>query len=145
MGEFVGYLKSTDQAKQFPNLTSENLTAHLDIYDNITVHPNGIPLEVLLFVKLYSGFTPAAITIGHDIYFDAGQYHPETVQGLALIAHEVMHVFQWETLGKKEFLKQYGTSSDNPLEDEANAFETAFSDWLKNTSVYRGGDAPCKK
>lgn len=35
-----------------------------------------------------------AFTVGHDVYFASGKYHPETHQGLRLLAHELTHVVQ---------------------------------------------------
>ena len=33
-------------------------------------------------------------TFGHDLFFDTGQYTPQTGPGKRLLAHELMHVFQ---------------------------------------------------
>lgn len=35
-----------------------------------------------------------AFTVGRDVYFGAGQYSPETIQGKHLIAHELTHTIQ---------------------------------------------------
>ena len=42
----------------------------------------------------------AAMTIGRDIYFGAGRYRPETPQGQRLLAHELVHVAQWQRGGR---------------------------------------------
>jgi hypothetical protein len=35
-----------------------------------------------------------AFTLGHDVFFDRGEYQPSTLAGRRLIAHELTHVFQ---------------------------------------------------
>jgi hypothetical protein len=83
---------------------------------------------------------PRAITWNYDIYFNTGQFDETTFGGLALIAQEIMHVLQYQALGTKEFLKEYGTTYDNALEHEASVFEEAFKDWFRNK-----GKKPCPR
>ena len=40
------------------------------------------------------GLRARAFTVGHDIYFAAGEFRPDTRDGLRLLAHEVAHVAQ---------------------------------------------------
>lgn len=44
-------------------------------------------------------FNSGATVFGRTIYFRVGYFHPEQSKGLALIAHEVMHIAQWEQGG----------------------------------------------
>lgn len=41
-----------------------------------------------------------AFTTGHDIFFRQGEYQPATQAGQALIAHELVHVAQQQTVGQ---------------------------------------------
>ena len=41
-----------------------------------------------------------AYTYGNDIYFAPGQYDPNSVEGLARIAHEVTHAWMWNQYEK---------------------------------------------
>jgi hypothetical protein len=51
-----------------------------------------------------------AFTVGHDIVFGAGQYAPQTREGLWLLAHELTHVAQ--------------QSSDTPVVQRASALQS---------------------
>ena len=69
-------------------------------------------------VDLSQDIQAKAFTYGNDIYFNRGQYSPDTTQGQHLIAHELTHVVQqngmvgripidppdvyWDLLAKKE-------------------------------------------
>ncbi len=43
-----------------------------------------------------------AFTFGNDIYFNAGEYNPESAEGKKLIAHELTHTVQQSGAGSKE-------------------------------------------
>lgn len=47
------------------------------------------------------------MTWGRDIYFAPGKYDPTTKEGLALIAHELVHVQQYGKHGKLGFAERY--------------------------------------
>lgn len=49
----------------------------------------------------------AAITVGDVVAFARGEYRPDCVEGVALIAHELVHVAQYVTLGRERFLARY--------------------------------------
>ncbi len=49
----------------------------------------------------------AAITIGDVVAFAAGEYQPDCIEGVALIAHELVHVAQFHALGRDRFLERY--------------------------------------
>jgi uncharacterized protein DUF4157 len=48
-----------------------------------------------------------AVTFGDVIAFPRGQYRPECIEGIALLAHEAVHVAQYDSLGREAFLKRY--------------------------------------
>jgi hypothetical protein len=100
----------------------------------------GLPDLVQLGGELFSGIDVEAFTWGNDIYFDTDMYHPDTAAGLARIAHEVMHAFQFSALGTVGFLREYGTSYNNPLETEADQFQADFIAWF--AAQYQG-NSPC--
>ena len=52
-------------------------------------------------------FRSNAVTLGGRVLFREGHYSPDTKRGLALIAHESLHVEQWRDLGVVRFLYQY--------------------------------------
>ncbi|KYF87853.1 hypothetical protein BE20_24720 [Sorangium cellulosum] len=63
-----------------------------------------------------------AVTVGRDIYFGEGQYQPDTAEGRARLAHELVHVDQYlrgELAGRPEGV----VSPVDPLEREASAAE----------------------
>ncbi|MDO4726377.1 MAG: T6SS effector amidase Tae4 family protein [Porphyromonadaceae bacterium] len=83
-----------------------------------------------------SDLNAKAFTYGNDIYFNRGQYSPDTTAGQHLIAHELTHVVQQSgKVGRKPTGKSL---SDNyPLEDSFNnkdIFEYIFyknkRDWI---------------
>jgi hypothetical protein len=52
-------------------------------------------------------FGMSATTIGNNIIFRAGKYATDTPRGLALIAHEVVHVGQVREVGLPLFMLRY--------------------------------------
>ncbi len=60
-----------------------------------------------------------AFTYGNDIYFNAGQYRPETTDGLHLLAHELTHTVQQ---GGKVARKEESQESES-----GTSFEEVFS------------------
>jgi len=69
---------------------------------------------ILPFCPRYIATRRTAITLGHFIIFTKPQYYdPSSIQGLALLAHELKHVEQYRREGPLRFLWQY------------------FSHWLK--------------
>jgi hypothetical protein len=52
-------------------------------------------------------FRANAVTLRRRVLFRSGHYRPDTKRGLALIAHESLHVEQWRDLGAMRFLYQY--------------------------------------
>jgi hypothetical protein len=58
--------------------------------------------------KRFSGKGVAAITLGHTIHFrKAEKYAPHTPGGLALLAHEIKHIEQYEQQNLPRFYIRY--------------------------------------
>jgi hypothetical protein len=70
--------------------------------------------------RLNQSYAARAFTVDRDIAFAAGQYHPETITGDALLAHELAHVVQ--QTGGSRGAKNAGTvhSAAGSLEREAD-------------------------
>lgn len=72
-----------------------------------------------------------AVTLGDNVSFKAGLYNPTTPRGLALIAHECVHVRQYREMGVVRFLLAYamgvvrsrGVHDNHPLELEPEALQ----------------------
>ena len=91
------------------------------LYNNNCADPHGIEPEVLDQLRLYfnSSFESvvihqdcdfdnrSAITIGEHIYFKPGAYDPGTNKGVALLAHELVHVLQYRRDGFSDFVCHY--------------------------------------
>lgn len=60
----------------------------------------------------------AAYTVGRNVVFGAGQYHPQTASGRRLLAHELAHVVQQ---GAHDIAQAEVGHVDDPLEREADA------------------------
>jgi hypothetical protein len=77
----------------------------------------------------------AAITVGDIVAFAPREYQPDCIEGVALIAHELVHVAQFAALGRDRFLERYvlaealrrqlGTGSGADSTDADNELETA--------------------
>jgi hypothetical protein len=50
---------------------------------------------------------PLAYTEGNRIYFQKGEYDPNSVKGLSDIGHELTHSQQYAQLGSAEFQSRY--------------------------------------
>ncbi|HKS91973.1 MAG TPA: DUF4157 domain-containing protein [Tepidiformaceae bacterium] len=53
------------------------------------------------------GLRMGALTFDHWVIFRKGQYRPDLVQGLGLIAHESLHITQRRQMGLSWFLARY--------------------------------------
>ncbi|WP_051979009.1 RHS repeat-associated core domain-containing protein [Edaphobacter aggregans] len=58
--------------------------------DNADVHPGKVPWYFHFVSEDYEG-----ITRGNDVYFRPGVYDPSTVEGIAKLGHELVHVGQY--------------------------------------------------
>lgn len=64
-----------------------------------------------------------AYTVGQDVVFGKGQYTPNTLAGLHLIAHELAHIAQQDATNQAAHLQI--SSSGDSLEHEMNGLEAA--------------------
>ena len=74
-----------------------------------------------------------AFTLGHHIVFGAGEYPPETPEGMRLLAHELTHVIQQRHGTHTHPVRLVIGSAMGPLEREAE---------LAAIQVMRGGPLP---
>ncbi len=88
---------------QLPDIAMDQLSPHVDrtYLERMRVVDDGpgrfIP------VLLATG----AVTIGSRTFFKKGKYDPLSARGLALIAHESMHIAQYDELGLPRFFASY--------------------------------------
>jgi len=90
-----------------------------------------------------------AYTDNNVIYFKEGQYDPYSVEGIALIAHELVHYRQYVRFGnlpmKLGYLKsalRNGASRTNPYEKEAYDMQEEI--YKKLTDMGYGKINPCR-
>ena len=57
-------------------------------FSQVRIHTDSIAAQLAQLIGAY------AFTFGRDIYFNAGQYSPDTLRGRHLLAHELTHVVQ---------------------------------------------------
>src|SRR5690625_886078 len=62
-------------------------------FSDVTIHTGGEATE------LNQGLGARAFTVGSDIYFNEGQYNPESAPGKRLLAHELTHTIQQGAAG----------------------------------------------
>jgi len=84
-------------------------------------------------VPWYLGKGYDGITRGNNIYFRSGVYDPSTVEGLALLGHELLHVGQYRNgLTWLKYLRASRHGYDkNPYEPPANDVENKIKNDLK--------------
>ncbi len=76
-------------------------------FGNVRVHTDGES------VQMNRDLNARAFTVGSDVYFNQGQYQPESSAGKQLLAHELTHVVQ-----QNGFLQRQ--TSDGPANEEIN-------------------------
>jgi hypothetical protein len=69
-------------------------------------------------------FNARAFTIGKHITFGAGEYQPGSPLGDALIAHELAHVIQQESVGEPVATQHWGNAGSEALEKDADRTAT---------------------
>jgi|GEM_PF-1784639 len=78
-----------------------------------------------------------AFTTGHDVYFGAGWYQPQTKPGLQLIGHELTHVVQQRKGLSASRLRGVG----DEYEQEADSGGDAFANGLSAQVTTAGGES----
>ncbi len=108
-------------------------------------------LAAFLSSERFSKGKMAAITLGKTIHFcGADQFQPHTANGLALIAHELKHVEQYERYKLVKFYAKYlwgfirhGYGKEIDLESTAYALQAAVKTHLQNEFNANAGRDPC--
>ena len=87
-----------------PDNLKEVFTPYFSDHDlsRVTIH-----LSMPWYVRKFAKVTPGAYTSGNKIYFAPGHYDPNTVNGIASIAHELTHIQQYREYGKFRFRLKY--------------------------------------
>ena len=77
-----------------------------------------------------------ALTLGHDVYFGAGEYAPGTAEGDGLLGHELAHTAQQRSADVSALAaKPRASEVDDPSEGEADAAGKTFADAMAGRSV----------
>ncbi|HET8674526.1 MAG TPA: DUF4157 domain-containing protein [Blastocatellia bacterium] len=87
-----------------PDKLKTVLTPHFPDQDlsRIVIH-----LSIPWYVRKFARITPAAYTSGNNIHFAPGKYDPNSVNGIARIAHEITHTQQYSQYGRFRFRVKY--------------------------------------
>ena len=64
-------------------------------FSNVRIHTDNRAAEMSQSIRA------KAFTIGNDVYFNKGQYNPESTSGKHLLAHELTHVVQQNSCAQK--------------------------------------------
>ena len=98
----------------------------------VNIYTDGIPKVVEYFNTIEGG--AGAVTWGNDVYFPENGYDPTTYEGVAAIAHELVHVWQYSVLGKAEFTRQYAEGYINNVRAQLpKDLKFPFSGYLMDT------------
>ena len=92
-------------------------------FSQVKVHTGGEAAE------LSSKLNAKAFTVGSDIYFNQGQYAPETISGKELLAHELTHVVQQTPFIQSKLIQRHTDTVTY------TAFNTINNNTLVNSSV----------
>lgn len=111
----VGHARSMSGASMGGALRSRMESGFGSDFGNVRVHTG------LAAAQAARSIGANAFTIGHDVFFGAGQFAPATTEGQRLIAHELAHVVQGD--GVSSHTAWAGSSDDvirlNPIKDRA--------------------------
>ncbi len=108
-------------------------------------------LAAFLSSERFSKGKMAAITLGKTIHFcGADQFRPHSASGLALIAHELKHVEQYERYKLVKFYAKYlwgfirhGYGKEIDIEATAYALQGAVKAHLQAEFTANAGRDPC--
>ena len=83
-----------------------------------------------------------AFTVGNDVFFNRGQYAPESPSGKRLLAHELTHVVQQNTGGKSIQRAQSArpTSTNNYFEYELDSARSSYQSLASHYGIERWQD-----
>lgn len=79
-----------------------------------------------------------AFTYGNDIYFNRGQYSPDTTAGQHLIAHELTHVVQQSgKVGREEEENEEDKIVNEGTKKDQDKITTNYDKWIEEQEVRR--------
>ena len=88
-GSLAPKMSSAPGGESLPPALQTSMSAHLGFdFSNVKVHANGAA------ARKASALRARAFTRGPDVFFNRGQYAPNTLAGRQLIGHELAHVVQ---------------------------------------------------
>lgn len=101
------------KALPLPAHVQEILAPYFPTFDlaQIRIH-EGIPWYVTMDATAY--------TDGNNIFFKPGAFDPDSLEGIALIGHEVTHSVQFQTYGKWHFRTRYLTNWSQQYKEQRN-------------------------
>ncbi|TKK69876.1 DUF4157 domain-containing protein [Ilyomonas limi] len=103
-------------------------------FSTVKIHTDGEA------VQMNRELNAKAFTVGNDIYFNEGQYQPNSIEGKQLLAHELTHVVQQNKFGKMISAKyitcatRYKNLTDR-IQDREN-FETRLAGNIDSWTPY---------
>jgi hypothetical protein len=87
-------------------------------FSNVNIHTDDQS------VQLSNNLTAKAFTVGNDIYFNQGEYQPQSNEGKRLLAHELTHTLQQ---GKDSSIKNKGLVQRTTIGEILDEFFAIFS------------------
>lgn len=96
-----------ETAMAVPMLSEETVAALQPFFPELDLRRVAVRIGVPWPVRVFGAVAPAAFAGPRRLYFKAGHFDPETVVGLAIIAHELKHVEQYRRLGTVRFVVAY--------------------------------------
>lgn len=94
-------------------------------FSNVRIHSDSSAAE------LSRSIGAKAFTYGNDIYFNAGQYRPETSEGMHLLAHELTHTVQQSGKVAREAEQQDTDGDGTSFGDVLNCLLKANNYFIK--------------
>ncbi|NEU10432.1 DUF4157 domain-containing protein [Flavihumibacter sp. R14] len=103
-------------------------------FGNVKVHTDGEAIQ------MNRELNAKAFTVGHDVYFNEGQYQPGSADGKRLLAHELTHTVQQGASGqrnenqgalKENFIQRKCADPQDVVQcdEEEKASDNPFAEW----------------
>ncbi len=125
---------SKSSGKKLPEETKHLMSKALgDNYDNVKIHTNKSAH------KMSQRIQAKAFTLGNDIYFNQGQYQPNTSEGKKLLAHELTHVKQQKVNNTNRIQRKLSVDKAKPTDINEPASQLSQDDFEKR--VIKQSDA----
>lgn len=113
-----------------PTLTSMNQAFGAD-FSSVRIHTDSRAAE------MSQGIQAKAFTHGADIYFNKGQYSPESSEGRRLLGHELGHILQqgkFHSIFRKESDSDF-ISQETIKETEPDIFDTNYMEFFWRAGI----------